>query len=49
MIWSAIAVAYRLGFRPAVRCNPFGKPMDKQATYAQKGFPLPSGLLNLGG
>ncbi|WP_165456560.1 hypothetical protein [Pedobacter kyonggii] len=48
MLWSAIAVAYRLGSVLLYTAILFGKPWNKQSTNAKKGFPLPSGLFNLG-
>jgi hypothetical protein len=48
IIWSAIAVAYRLGPVLLSAAILFGNPWDRQSTSTQKGFSLPSGLLNLG-
>ncbi|MDQ0964599.1 hypothetical protein QFZ20_000002 [Flavobacterium sp. W4I14] len=48
IIRSAIAATYRLGPVLLYAAILLGNPLDKQSTAAQKGFPLPSGLLNLG-
>jgi len=48
IIRSAVAVTWRSGSVLLSTAILLGKPSGKQSTAAQKGFPLPSGLLNLG-
>ena len=48
IIRSAVAVKRRLGSVLLSAAILFGNPWDRQSTAAQKGFPLPSGLVNLG-
>jgi len=48
IIRSAVTVTYRLGPVLLSAAILFGNPWDRQFTAAKKGFPLPSGLVNLG-
>jgi hypothetical protein len=48
MLWSAVTVTCKLGSVLLYAAILFGNPWDRQSTAAKKGFPLPSGLVNLG-
>ena len=48
ILWSAVTVTCRSGSVLLSASILFGNPWDRQSTAAKKGFPLPSGLVNLG-